>query len=88
MDHSDSESEGPETGSDGEWSGDDDPLSDHGKTNVHVARDDLIRSWDQRPTSDLQSRRTHKVIKTTYNKVYRTTIMFLSALQQGLHSYD
>ena len=27
----DSESEGPETGSDGEWSGDDDPLSDHGR---------------------------------------------------------
>ena len=27
----DSESEGYETGSDGEWSGDDDPLSDHGR---------------------------------------------------------
>ena len=27
----DSESEGSETGSDGEWSGDDDPLSDHGR---------------------------------------------------------
>ena len=28
---SDSDSEESETGSDGEWSGDDDPLSDHGR---------------------------------------------------------
>ena len=38
----DSESEGSETGSDGEWSGDDDPLSDHGREDEDEVEDETV----------------------------------------------
>ena len=38
----DSGSEGSETGSDGEWSGDDDPLSDHGREDEDEVEDEAV----------------------------------------------
>ena len=38
----DSGSEGSETGSDGEWSGDDDPLSDHGREDEDEEEDEAV----------------------------------------------
>ena len=37
------ESEGSETGSDGEWSGLDDPLSDHGREDEDEEEDEAVR---------------------------------------------
>ena len=39
----DSESEGPETGSDGEWSGEDDPLSDHGREDEEEEEETVLK---------------------------------------------
>ena len=56
----DSESEGSETGSDGEWSGDDDPLSDHctdhGREDEDEVEDEtVLRAWSRaRPHAVVQ----------------------------------
>ena len=39
----DSESEGPETESDGEWSGEDDPLSDHGREDEDEEEETVLK---------------------------------------------
>ena len=43
------ESEGSESGSDGEWSGDDDPLSDHGCEDEDEDEDETVRRGRVRP---------------------------------------
>ena len=45
----DSGSEGSETGSDGEWSGDDDPLSDHGREDEDEEEDEAVLRGRVRP---------------------------------------
>eukprot|EP00964_Phaeocystis_antarctica_P127383 scaffold91061_cov64-Phaeocystis_antarctica.AAC.3 len=49
----DSESEGPETGSDGEWSGDDDPLSDHGREDEDEDEEETVLRGRVRPCRSL-----------------------------------
>ena len=50
----DSESEGSETGSDGEWSGDDDPLSDHGREDKDEDEDETVPRGRVRPHAVVQ----------------------------------
>ena len=49
------ESEGSESGSDGEWSGDDDPLSDHGREDEDGGEDETDRRGRVRPHAVVQS---------------------------------
>jgi len=50
----DSESEGSETGSDGEWSGDDDPLSDHGREDEDEDEEETVLRGRVRPHAAVQ----------------------------------
>ena len=50
----DSESEESETGSDGEWTGDDDPLSDHGREDEDEEEDEAVLRGRVRPHAVVQ----------------------------------
>ena len=50
----DSGSEGSETGSDGEWSGDDDPLSDHGREDEDEEEDEAVLRGRVQPHAVVQ----------------------------------
>ena len=50
----DSESEGSKTGSDGEWSGEDDPLSDHGHEDEDEDEDETVLRGRVRPHAVVQ----------------------------------